>query len=301
LSSLNIDREPVAHRHRARLVVAAALVLGLALTSLPHADAAPGTRSMQDAKGDLAAQEAKLERLDAQRSRAEGTVVELGQERRNLELRVQRLGVEAEDYHRQLQEARRDARLATVEAYVSGNRRTAAVDAGGSADALWQETIVSDRADAGVEAAVRYDELRARAEEDVVRLADETDQVEARILQAETDVDRAVRSMAVTRQGIADIREEIKILEIVARYGGGRPDASESGWAALRNCESHGNYATNTGNGFYGAYQFDLQTWRSMGGSGLPSDAPPWEQDARAKALYQTRGSQPWPVCGRFL
>ena len=58
---------------------------------------------------------------------------------------------------------------------------------------------------------------------------------------------------------------------------------------------------TNTGNGFYGAYQFDLQTWQSVGGTGLPSDAPPAEQDARAKALYARRGAQPWPVCGRFL
>jgi hypothetical protein len=291
----------VAHRHHARLAVAAALVLGLALASPHPAEAAPGTRSVQAAKDDLAAQEAKLDRLGAQKSRAEAAVVELGVERRHLDLEVQRLGVEAEDYHQQLLEARRDARLATVEAYVSGNRRMVSVDADGSADALWEETILSDRADAGVEAAVRYDELRARAEDEVVRLADEADRVEARIQQAETDVDLAVRFMAVTRQGIAKIREEIQILEIVARYGGGRPDASASGWAALRNCESHGNYATNTGNGFYGAYQFDLQTWRSMGGSGLPSDAPPWEQDARAKALYQTRGSSPWPVCGRFL
>ena len=71
--------------------------------------------------------------------------------------------------------------------------------------------------------------------------------------------------------------------------------------ASIRACESGGNYGTNTGNGFYGAYQFDLQTWGTVGGSGLPSDAPPEEQDARAHALYAQRGSQPWPICGRFL
>ncbi len=38
-----------------------------------------------------------------------------------------------------------------------------------------------------------------------------------------------------------------------------------------------------------------------MGGTGRPSDAPYWEQDLRAKALYQTRGAQPWPLCGRFV
>ena len=59
--------------------------------------------------------------------------------------------------------------------------------------------------------------------------------------------------------------------------------------------ESGGNYATNTGNGYYGAYQFDLQTWRSVGGSGLPSAASPAEQDMRAQMLHSQRGCQPWP------
>ena len=68
--------------------------------------------------------------------------------------------------------------------------------------------------------------------------------------------------------------------------------------AGLRQCESGGDYTTNTGNGFYGAYQFDLQTWQSVGGSGLPSDASPAEQDFRAALLWRQRGSSPWPVCG---
>ncbi len=63
----------------------------------------------------------------------------------------------------------------------------------------------------------------------------------------------------------------------------------------IRQRESGGNYATNTGNGYYGAYQFSLGTWRSVGGSGLPSDASPAEQDARAAMLYSSRGCNPWP------
>lgn len=301
MSSLQIDPEPSAPRRPVRAVLAAAVVLSLAFGLAQPADAAEGGRTLGAAKDELSAEESKLERLGVQKTRAEVAVAELGVERSRLDLEVQRLDADAEDFHRQLREARRDARLATVEAYVSGNRRAAAVDLDGSADALWEETILSDRADAGVEAALRYDELRARAEDAIVILADDADRIDARILQAETDIDRAVRSMAATRRSISGIRDEIKTLEIIAQFGTGRADASEGGWAALRNCESHGNYATNSGNGFYGAYQFDLQTWRSMGGSGLPSAAPSWEQDARAKALYQTRGSSPWPVCGRFL
>jgi hypothetical protein len=71
--------------------------------------------------------------------------------------------------------------------------------------------------------------------------------------------------------------------------------------AAIRACETRGQpnpYTTNTGNGFYGSYQFDLPTWQSVGGTGLPSNASPAEQDKRAAILYSQRGSSPWPVCG---
>ena len=69
---------------------------------------------------------------------------------------------------------------------------------------------------------------------------------------------------------------------------------------AIAACESGGDYATNTGNGFYGAYQFDVPTWRSVGGSGLPSEASPAEQDMRAARLYARAGAAPWPVCGQM-
>ena len=74
-----------------------------------------------------------------------------------------------------------------------------------------------------------------------------------------------------------------------------------SGWQQLRNCESGGNYSINTGNGYYGAYQFSISTWEGVGFSGIPSDASPETQDAAAQKLYSMRGSQPWPVCGRYL
>ena len=300
-SSPRTAPEPLARHLAWRAAAVAAVVLGLAFAGAPAATAAEGPRTLAAAQEELAASEAKLERLGVQKTQAESAVRQLSVDRRRLDVEIQRLDAEAVAFQRELQQARREARLATVEAYLTGNRRLAAVDLDGSADALWEEAILSDRADAGIEAALRYDELRTRAEETVIALADDADRVDARLAQAQTDVDRAVRSLAVTRQHIADLGNEIRVLEIVARYSTGRADASASGWAALRNCESHGNYSTNTGNGFYGAYQFDLQTWRSMGGSGLPSDAPPWEQDARAKALYQQRGAQPWPICGKYL
>ena len=68
---------------------------------------------------------------------------------------------------------------------------------------------------------------------------------------------------------------------------------------AIAACESGGNYSANTGNGFYGAYQFTQETWASVGGTGNPAAASPAEQDARAAQLYAQSGSSPWPVCGQ--
>jgi Transglycosylase-like domain len=79
--------------------------------------------------------------------------------------------------------------------------------------------------------------------------------------------------------------------------------ASHTGdvWAALRNCESHGNYGDNTGNGYYGAYQFSAGTWHSLGYPGLPSQASPAAQDQAAQQLQARSGWGQWPACSRAL
>jgi resuscitation-promoting factor RpfA len=75
-------------------------------------------------------------------------------------------------------------------------------------------------------------------------------------------------------------------------------DPSSHVWYQLRMCESGDRYTTNTGNDHYGAYQFDLATWRGVGGSGYPNRASKAEQDARALILYRERGWQPWQCAG---
>jgi hypothetical protein len=72
-------------------------------------------------------------------------------------------------------------------------------------------------------------------------------------------------------------------------------------WAELRQCESNDNYADNTGNGYYGAYQFSEATWQSLGYSGLPSEASPATQDAAAQRLQARSGWGQWPTCSRRL
>jgi Transglycosylase-like domain len=70
--------------------------------------------------------------------------------------------------------------------------------------------------------------------------------------------------------------------------------------AAIAACESGGNPSAVGGGGAYGGkYQFDQQTWASVGGSGSPASAPEAEQDKRAAMLYAQRGASAWPTCGQ--
>lgn len=68
-------------------------------------------------------------------------------------------------------------------------------------------------------------------------------------------------------------------------------------WAAIAQCESGGNPTTNTGNGYYGMYQFALGTWQAYGGTGLPSDASAAEQLRIAKLVQAGQGWGAWGSC----
>jgi peptidoglycan hydrolase-like protein with peptidoglycan-binding domain len=68
--------------------------------------------------------------------------------------------------------------------------------------------------------------------------------------------------------------------------------------ARIAQCESGGDPTTDTGNGYYGKYQFSRATWRRMGGTGNPARASEAEQDRIAARLYAQEGAAPWPVCG---
>ena len=72
-------------------------------------------------------------------------------------------------------------------------------------------------------------------------------------------------------------------------------------WAKLAQCESGGKPETNTGNGFYGMYQFTLETWQSLGGTGYPHEADAATQTAMAKKLQAQSGWGQWPGCADKL
>lgn len=76
------------------------------------------------------------------------------------------------------------------------------------------------------------------------------------------------------------------------------PSVSDgSVWDQLAACESGGNWAINTGNGYYGGLQFTLSTWQSVGGTGYPNQASREEQILRGQILQARSGWGQWPAC----
>ncbi|OFI37805.1 transglycosylase [Arthrobacter sp. SW1] len=75
---------------------------------------------------------------------------------------------------------------------------------------------------------------------------------------------------------------------------------NEAMWDRIAQCESGGNWSINTGNGYYGGLQFDIQTWLGSGGGAYAPNASlasKAQQIDIANRVYAQRGLQPWG-CG---
>jgi uncharacterized protein YabE (DUF348 family) len=75
---------------------------------------------------------------------------------------------------------------------------------------------------------------------------------------------------------------------------------NEAMWDKIAQCESSGNWAANTGNGYYGGLQFDIRTWIGSGGGAYAPNASlatKAQQIDIANRVYAQRGLQPWG-CG---
>ncbi len=80
--------------------------------------------------------------------------------------------------------------------------------------------------------------------------------------------------------------------------------APASDWNRLAQCESGGNWAINTGNGFYGGLQFAQGTWAGFGGTAYAPRADlatPAQQVAIAERVLARQGWNAWPACSRRL
>jgi hypothetical protein len=113
---------------------------------------------------------------------------------------------------------------------------------------------------------------------------------------------RGKKVKAVIAQKIK--RKPVSRIMAIGPKPSGMGSVSRLNWAGLAECESGGNPKAVNLAGYYGLYQFSLQTWSSVGGTGKPSDASPAEQTYRAQLLYQKvngRWQGQWPNCGRYL
>ncbi len=84
----------------------------------------------------------------------------------------------------------------------------------------------------------------------------------------------------------------------------GAQAATDNEWDVVAACESSGNWAINTGNGYQGGLQFAPSTWLGFGGGEFASAAhlaTRDEQIAVAEKVLAGQGKGAWPVCGRGL
>src|SRR4051794_9675328 len=77
--------------------------------------------------------------------------------------------------------------------------------------------------------------------------------------------------------------------------------ATDSTWDKVAQCESGGNWAISTGNGYYGGLQFNAGTWHAYGGSGLPHQNSREQQIAVGQRVQAAQGWGAWPSCARKL
>ncbi len=91
------------------------------------------------------------------------------------------------------------------------------------------------------------------------------------------------------------------VLRVGAKPGTEVPPVSNgAAWDALSQCEAGGNWAINTGNGFFGGVQFDQNTWERQGGlryAPRADLATREEQIAIATVTQARQGWGAWPVC----
>ncbi len=132
------------------------------------------------------------------------------------------------------------------------------------------------------------------------------------VTQEGADGEQATTYRVTVVDGVETAREHVSttvtrepVTEQVSVGTKERPSApavpSGSVWDQLAQCESGGNWAINTGNGYYGGLQFSLSTWRAYGGTGMPHENSREQQIAVAERVQAAQGWGAWPSCTRKL
>jgi hypothetical protein len=279
---------------------------------------------------------AALSAATTDREQAEGRVRDAQDRLATAQAESTRLGEVDAELSAELTEARRALREYAIAAYIDGGqsevfRATLSLE---QAQALaWQSSLLLGQSVSADETAARYESLKEANEPQALAAATEVDRADAELQEARFDL---IQSAAFERDAEAALARATAAAEAAEREaaarraaasaaaaaaaapagaagpsgagaagssgpGRGDPSAAESATLArIRRCESRGNYSIVSASGRYrGAYQFDVTTWRGVGGSGDPAAASAAEQDYRALLLLRMRGTRPWPNCGR--
>lgn len=115
--------------------------------------------------------------------------------------------------------------------------------------------------------------------------------------QIETKDGKEVSRKTIQSVITQDAKQQVEVIGGQVGFTGAFQDAL----AQLRQCEAGGHYDRNSGNGYYGAYQYDISTWANYMGYARADLAPPDVQDQKAWETYKRRGWTPWPACSKKL
>lgn len=301
LTRRGADRDRFRAGRRAALKVTAAVglvALALCATALSSAQDAP-FRNLDAALALLEETQAELDAAQFALDSAESDLLSSTAEHDFLsESEEERLDA--------LENWKKRSRTLAVEAYIAGNdvnSRAFFYAPESAADLAFRAGLLKQQGEAAVEASLTYAHLVDSSDDAMVQLAEAIDSRWVLIESLQNEVSNA--EARVNR--VKWIVEIARVHDEADREFASRPyrvEPTEQQWQELRMCESTNNYQViNHADNFYGAYQFDYNTWFTVGGKeGTRADtSPPEEQDARARLLFARRGAQPWPVCGRYL
>lgn len=289
----------------ARRVIGAGLLSAL-LALVASWSALASADEIDDLRGDIPAGDdlrdeldtiaGQLDELLAARNGAESDLNTILEARNGLDEEQQRLVVEIEAATGKLRDI-------AVRSFVTGgpiSRLGYLLGVSDASDLAWRQHLIRNHAGAADVAIEELRQLEDAASDDVKQSL-----VDAARLRA--DITRLESELAAMAPREAEVSALLPLAEawdraVIAIEEGSFGIAPKEKWEALRFCESTSDYTAISSSGAYrGAYQFDIETWETVGGHGDPAAALPAEQDARARELYARRGHEPWPKCGEYL
>ncbi len=198
----------------------------------------------------------------------------------------------------QLATERENARLAAADAAFASDQRAA--DAAlasvrrelADLEAEQARIQAAEEVRAAVAAAIAEAEAIAEQWRRIAANADETSAQATQALAAAPTFPSAVGGSPAPPSAAA--------AEDLSRYGDSAAWAASAKSQSVIMCESSGNYQINTGNGYYGAWQFDYPSWHYNGGglfAEYPHQATKAQQDYVAWTYWLKAGWRPWE-CG---